>query len=72
MLPGLAMSHAACVSLARNPTSAHLESFKNMPKAKYAFAVLCIRTCGMCYAYAMHRTSRDPRIVLYRCDDRYM
>lgn len=33
-------SHAACVSLARNPTSAHLESFKTMPKAKYAHAVV--------------------------------
>lgn len=63
------MSHARCVSLARNPTSAHLESFKILPKAKYASAVSCFRTCGMCYAHYLHRTSRDHRIVLRICDD---
>lgn len=68
MLSDFAVSHAACVSLARNPTAAHLESFKTVPKAKYANAALCFRTCGMCYAYSVHRSSRDHRIVLYRCD----
>lgn len=74
MLSSFAMSHAACVSLVRNPTSTHLEraSFKicprlNMPIPSCASGRAVQYLLRVCYA---SHTSRGHRMVLCICDDR--